>query len=143
MRISDWSSDVCSSDLRRKLGLDVRDALGLVRSVASGNCSPILAIIADLVERVGECRFWVRATSDVAAELPGRASVNRDHPAAVIVPSYIDGREFVFEGNCLRIDHAFGSREAASTAWKIGRAHVCTPVTNAHLVCRLLLENTQ
>src|SRR3546814_9307609 len=25
-------------------------------------------------------------------------------------------------------------------AVKIGRAHVCTPVTNAHLVCRLLLE---
>src|SRR3546814_5568334 len=23
---------------------------------------------------------------------------------------------------------------------EIGRAHVCTPVTNAHLVCRLLLE---
>src|SRR3546814_10488635 len=23
---------------------------------------------------------------------------------------------------------------------KIGSAHVCTPVTNAHLVCRLLLE---
>src|SRR3546814_8836469 len=23
---------------------------------------------------------------------------------------------------------------------KIGRAHVCTPVTNAHLVCRLMLE---
>src|SRR3546814_7553540 len=23
---------------------------------------------------------------------------------------------------------------------KIGRAHVCTPVTNAHLVCRLLFE---
>src|SRR3546814_8849652 len=26
---------------------------------------------------------------------------------------------------------------------EIGRAHVCTPVTNAHLVCRLLLENTK
>src|SRR3546814_3167924 len=25
---------------------------------------------------------------------------------------------------------------------KIGRAHVCTPVTNAHLVFRLLLEQT-
>src|SRR3546814_7234407 len=24
---------------------------------------------------------------------------------------------------------------------KIGRAHVCTPVTNAHLVCSLLLDN--
>src|SRR3546814_2815579 len=27
-----------------------------------------------------------------------------------------------------------------SGKWKIGRAHVRTPVTNAHLVCRLLLE---
>src|SRR3546814_6493487 len=27
-----------------------------------------------------------------------------------------------------------------STMMKIGRAHVCTPVTNAHIVCRLLLE---
>src|SRR3546814_9767728 len=26
---------------------------------------------------------------------------------------------------------------------KIGRAHVCTPVTNAHLVCSLLLEQKQ
>src|SRR3546814_8413891 len=26
---------------------------------------------------------------------------------------------------------------------QIGRAHVCTPVTNAHLVCRLLLETTK
>src|SRR3546814_3205827 len=25
---------------------------------------------------------------------------------------------------------------------EIGRAHVCTPVTNAHLVCRLRLEKT-
>src|SRR3546814_6543286 len=29
---------------------------------------------------------------------------------------------------------------ASATAFQIGRAHVCTPVTNAHLVCRLLLE---
>src|SRR3546814_3191092 len=29
---------------------------------------------------------------------------------------------------------------AGFEAPKIGRAHVCTPVTNAHLVCRLLLE---
>src|SRR3546814_1783337 len=28
----------------------------------------------------------------------------------------------------------------AGTYIQIGRAHVCTPVTNAHLVCRLLLE---
>src|SRR3546814_5368717 len=28
-----------------------------------------------------------------------------------------------------------------NSGMQIGRAHVCTPVTNAHLVCRLLLEN--
>src|SRR3546814_6791093 len=31
----------------------------------------------------------------------------------------------------------------APAATKIGRAHVCTPVTHAHNVCRLLLEKTQ
>src|SRR3546814_3561865 len=30
--------------------------------------------------------------------------------------------------------------EANQVLGQIGRAHVCTPVTNAHLVCRLLLE---
>src|SRR3546814_1982207 len=29
----------------------------------------------------------------------------------------------------------------SSRCRKIGRAHVCTPVTNAHLVCRPLLDN--
>src|SRR3546814_8183535 len=38
-----------------------------------------------------------------------------------------------------------GELELSSTKFddsrvQIGRAHVCTPVTNAHLVCRLLLE---
>src|SRR3546814_5681806 len=31
-------------------------------------------------------------------------------------------------------------QEEARVPVQIGRAHVCTPVTNAHLVCRLLLE---
>src|SRR3546814_5580886 len=31
-------------------------------------------------------------------------------------------------------------RGSATTKLEIGRAHVRTPVTNAHLVCRLLLE---
>src|SRR3546814_10514587 len=30
--------------------------------------------------------------------------------------------------------------QAGPMGREIGRAHVCTPVTNAHLVCRLLLE---
>src|SRR3546814_1205002 len=35
---------------------------------------------------------------------------------------------------------AFGLDEIVGESDQIGRAHVCTPVTNAHLVCRLLLE---
>src|SRR3546814_1242225 len=35
---------------------------------------------------------------------------------------------------------AFPFPKRRSLPPKIGRAHVCTPVTNAHLVCRLLLE---
>src|SRR3546814_4209177 len=31
-------------------------------------------------------------------------------------------------------------RKASITASEIGRAHVCTSVTHAHLVCRLMLE---
>src|SRR3546814_8729470 len=33
--------------------------------------------------------------------------------------------------------------EAVESRLKIGRAHVCTPVTNAQLVCRLLLAKKQ
>src|SRR3546814_305251 len=33
-----------------------------------------------------------------------------------------------------------GDAEAESAAQESGRANVCTPVTNEHLVCRLLLE---
>src|SRR3546814_7249339 len=36
-----------------------------------------------------------------------------------------------------RLEYEFGGVR------KIGRAHVCTPVTNAHLVCRFLLEHTK
>src|SRR3546814_8032150 len=48
--------------------------------------------------------------------------------------------------NAARMDRVLAALKGAGVAArdiataKIGRAHVCTPVTNAHLVCRLLLE---
>src|SRR3546814_9912068 len=39
----------------------------------------------------------------------------------------------------LCVDTGAGAREARAFE-QIGRAQVCTPVNNAHLVCRLLLE---
>src|SRR3546814_2288574 len=55
-----------------------------------------------------------------------------------VLPSYLPRKP----NGCLvlhnwNVDRAF---QRAVIKPEIGRAHVCTPVTNAHLVCRLLLE---
>src|SRR3546814_7736973 len=88
MRISDWSSDVCSSDLLRSK----RD----------------VAIFGKkLVERRSLEAFAIaRPKSGVGGQNPDAAR----------------------------------RKQGLSTEPEIGRAHVGTPVTNAHLVCRLLLE---
>src|SRR3546814_2712178 len=50
----------------------------------------------------------------------------------------LDGTdEVVEEGGQLFVVLGCHPRQCCA---EIGRAHVCTPVTNAHLVCRLLLE---
>src|SRR3546814_4429920 len=51
------------------------------------------------------------------------------------VSSYLEARR-----NSIATLKVLGAT-SGDIARKIGRAHVCTPVTNAHLVCRLLLEN--
>src|SRR3546814_6494025 len=44
------------------------------------------------------------------------------------------------EDDALRVLHHLVEEDLQG---QIGRAHVCTPVTNAHLVCRLLLEKNK
>src|SRR3546814_3578482 len=43
----------------------------------------------------------------------------------------------VFQGKLVKRNQSLKILDASE---QIGRAHVCTPVTNAHLVCRLLLD---
>src|SRR3546814_4779656 len=76
MRISDWSSDVCSSDLK-----------------------------------------------EIVVHPPVRARAGRAGKG-LILRNLIGMMDFTM----------------VDAAREIGRAHVRTPVTNAHLVCRLLLE---
>src|SRR3546814_9448807 len=100
MRISDWSSDVCSSDLHRGQRADPRlagEARYLCPSRPPGCRSPGLAANAPAPARRGA----------------GEADPRRQ-------PQSGQG-----PGNAVA---------------EIGRAHVCTPVTHAQLVCRLLLE---
>src|SRR3546814_3485277 len=102
MRISDWSSDVCSSDL-----------------IASLNAVPFLNRMTIV--------FFLSLALAVIVSLarPARADSNR----------------IVMEGVTFRTTTGFNI--AAILVCEIGRAHVLTPVTNAHLVCRLLLEKTK
>src|SRR3546814_7192901 len=105
MRISDWSSDVCSSDLLRVAALLGQQPQAAVvwhpAEVIEGPVDP--ARIAEPVS--GAQRFVGR--------------IEADDPTVLVV------------------DRTQRDRGAIA---KIGREHVCTPVTNAHLVCRLLLE---
>src|SRR3546814_3457297 len=112
MRISDWSSDVCSSDL---LALDDVDQRETVREAAARRRG------ADLAEQRILALYkkgWVtRAARDqtvadaAAARAAERAALAR------------------LEQHVIRAE--------------IGRAHVCTPVTNAHIDCPTLLEKNK
>src|SRR3546814_7696882 len=101
MRISDWSSDVCSSDLPRS----ARAPAGNPRHRHRKGQPP----------RLPQGQRRLRSRDSLPA---GRRQGLRDLPAR-------------------RPGHA--ERRGEQSA-EIGRAHVCTPVTNAHLVCRPLLE---
>src|SRR3546814_6046498 len=64
---------------------------------------------------------------------PRSASAQPGYPKRRIPPVREDQRR-------LQVRHLRPRRERREHELQIGRAHVCTPVTNAHLVCRLLLE---
>src|SRR3546814_3503224 len=71
-----------------------------------------------------------------------------------VIDTNVDHLRYLQERFDLRVVHGDGTQVEileyagaddddlfiACSASEIGRAHVCTPVTNAQLVCRLLLE---
>src|SRR3546814_7399864 len=122
MRISDWSSDVCSSDLPSRVGIPTnpRRDDGITSRDASGgpempNCMGVQLTLGNPV-----LRFRL-------------AVVRSHHRGPPICRQRCDAAGT--EKSCDELGEARWARYG-----QIGRAHVCTPVTNAHLVCRLLLE---
>src|SRR3546814_2863254 len=109
MRISDWSSDVCSSDLYGARILEFVDKQQ-VEFVGQrrGDCG--------IVERPEQQRFLIREVENTQFALALRIRPQRCGSAFKNEPDVVT-----------QID-------------EIGRAHVWPPVTNAHLVCRHLLE---
>src|SRR3546814_1295130 len=111
MRISDWSSDVCSSDLD----------LALVLLATLGDRQQRQIVVSQHADRIGAQRVH-------QAQRFQRLAAAVDQVAAE--PQPVARR---VEGD--PVEQALRRFETT----QIGRAHVCTPVTNAQLVCRLLL----
>src|SRR3546814_9192315 len=109
MRISDWSSDVCASDL--------------VRIWAGGKYAHRNL---DAREISDFFRWRIMGLFSIAA--PPAVDVSKGGGVAAI-------------RYCRIVIPPLPSPVGAGG--EIGRAHVRTPVTNAHLVCRLLLEKKQ
>src|SRR3546814_9052115 len=112
MRISDWSSDVCSSDLVADLAdvgfgdTALTYTAGALEAPSASRLSLSLPVRAEQYPAVGPGGRWVRS----------------------LLP---EGRALAWA-----VQH-FGIPE--DDRYEIGRAHVRTPVTNAQLVCSLLL----
>src|SRR3546814_5608447 len=104
MRISDWSSDVCSSDLWSASG-----SLAYDTRVGGLTLRPMVAVDYFKLKEDGYQETGGGEALDLTV-------LSRDSDALAVSGTMTLGLEF-----------------------EIGRAHVCTPVTNAHLVCRLLL----
>src|SRR3546814_6462571 len=113
MRISDWSSDVCSSDLnelahpQRQPGAILRLVLERLERREAGG-------LAVLERQIGATR-----------------SQHENLRTAVLVDENLTRDRF------LGLRHQ--EIDADRLAPQLGRAHVSTPVTNSHPVCRHLL----
>src|SRR3546814_9615727 len=106
MRISDWSSDVCSSDLSRR---PRRLAVNI------------------------ECPHMSRGRERGFAT---RLRIRAARPAERTDEKAMAEEQMNFQAEVSRLLDIVAHSPYSE---KIGRAHVCTPVSNAQLVCHLLV----
>src|SRR3546814_6705594 len=121
MRISDWSSDVCSSDLTQPT---------VLAQNVNGE-TPANGRYQNLIEEGAPPLEFYAQPSSVLAPLPTVPSERPSQPLLVlqsVAPSVED------LDNLQSMQLMQESRSNSDLA-EIGRAHVGTPVTNAHHVC--------
>src|SRR3546814_3012360 len=117
MRISDWSSDVCSSDLCCGQWVEhMREAGFTVEVRNTNNLNPVKARLGVPYGK-GSCHTAEVGGYVVEGHVPAD-DVKR------LLARQLEAKGLVVPGMPL----------------EFGGAHVCTPVTNAPLVCRLVLE---
>src|SRR3546814_6277892 len=143
MRISDWSSDVCSSDLGAgethglfgSSGASLHTKAFVIDGergfIGSFNLDPRSAYLNTEMGVLFEDDDIARALREEYLFLAGPAlsyEVCRDEAGELCWLDRTEDPPLVLH------------EEPQTTFLQIGRAHVCTPVTNANLVCRLRLQ---
>src|SRR3546814_8202952 len=118
MRISDWSSDVCSSDLVAGARIGDASAVKMIRSVIVKGIEALTAEAMIAAERAGVTKTVL---ASLGGEWPAQADYNLER---MLVHGLRRAAEL--DEVAITLDDL-----------EIGQAHVRTPVTNAHLVCRL------
>src|SRR3546814_4042672 len=124
MRISDWSSDVCSSDLVGIVPMtdDYAAAVGLPKDRG------------EIVQRVEDGAPAAKAglkRGDIVTKVGGK-DVTPQQSLSYLIANVKPGARVTGTVDVARLRHRPGA--------EIGREHVGTPLNNAHIVCRLLLE---
>src|SRR3546814_8951246 len=125
MRISDWSSDVCSSDLTDLGGGNFVSQIYWNRSrdTFGGEPNPIASFQDPAIAPVGTL---LDQSQNRSRKIGGKISYERAVPGFEALT--LAG---VFDALCDETEQRLISNE-------IGRAHVRNPLPNAHLLCRLL-----
>src|SRR3546814_3944440 len=163
MRISDWSSDVCSSDLK---GVDKAVVYGVNHETLTGddivisnascttNClAPVAKVLNDTVgiERglmttvhsyTNDQKILDQIHSDMRrARAAAMSMIPTTTGAARAVGEVLPELKGKLDGSAIRVptpnvsivDLTFTPKRDTSVEEKNGRAYVCTPVTNAHI----------
>src|SRR3546814_9565459 len=133
MRISDWSSDVCSSDLIwvTESSTTLADAPGYVARISTEGGATVGYI------ETGRVKIDSAPASMMMIAMT-HAKMGRSMKKRAMGVSVTPARPARAWWWCLRWQPS-SLRRRHARRHQIGRAHVCTPVTNAHLVGRLLL----
>src|SRR3546814_2190912 len=124
MRISDWSSDVCSSDLsgdsQAMPGFEIaaEDYRRLARLATVGP-APVVEMTSVVHYDDSDSKAY-----NIIAEIPGSDPKAGYVMAVAHLDSWVAG-----DGAA---DNGAGTAMLMEAARKSGRAHVWTPVTNAH-----------
>src|SRR3546814_2244200 len=156
MRSMDWSSDVCSSDLEVvdaaagafALACDGSGGVALshpasgaaftlsTNTALHGGEHCVLSIDAAKLTDAGGAHPGTNASVGFNVAEGGGGDDDDGYYAHVNASSPGQLRCSLHE--TIRGHAVYPYSGSGTSTWKIGRAHVCTPVTNAHIVCRLL-----